>query len=214
MAAVAPPNLIGLPQKSNHNGMPDYTNAQFSQPPILIHSPKSSVRALSSRQDSTVQENSSERRLVDLCPDLQTSRTLAKSTSETGNIAQETIQCGESNEEQSTIARPRGQLQRANTDPRPQRPSPTTARDIPEENWELRHGWEDQYNSSEYLGLLSSVSRRYFRIFLRGVLGISADQKESRLSTCITPTNVTKPAANRKMRIIATPLKNGGCETV
>ena len=26
-----------------------------------------------------------------------------------------------------------------------------------EQNWELRHGWEEQYNSEEYLHLLSSV---------------------------------------------------------
>lgn len=26
-----------------------------------------------------------------------------------------------------------------------------------EQNWELRHGWEDQYNSEEYLQVLSSV---------------------------------------------------------
>ena len=53
--------------------------------------------------------------------------------------------------------RPRVQLQRANTDHGPQgRSSPGTSQ-AAEENWELRHGWEDQYNSSEYLGLLSSV---------------------------------------------------------
>ena len=26
-----------------------------------------------------------------------------------------------------------------------------------EENWELRHGWEEQYNSEEYLNILNSV---------------------------------------------------------
>ena len=30
-----------------------------------------------------------------------------------------------------------------------------------EQNWELRHGWEDQYNSEEYLHLLSSVCLRH-----------------------------------------------------
>lgn len=53
----------------------------------------------------------------------------------------------------------RGQLVRANTDHGPRRQSP--AKDPSgqeEENWELRHGWEDQYNSNEYLSLLSSVS--------------------------------------------------------
>ena len=27
-----------------------------------------------------------------------------------------------------------------------------------QDNWQMRHGWEDQYNSEEYLSLLSSVS--------------------------------------------------------
>ena len=26
-----------------------------------------------------------------------------------------------------------------------------------QDNWQMRHGWEDQYNSEEYLSLLSSV---------------------------------------------------------
>ena len=28
-----------------------------------------------------------------------------------------------------------------------------------QDNWQMRHGWEDQYNSEEYLSLLSSVSQ-------------------------------------------------------
>lgn len=53
--------------------------------------------------------------------------------------------------------RPRGQLQRANTEGNFSRRSPPARRAASEENWEMRHGWEDQYNSSEYLTLLSSV---------------------------------------------------------
>ena len=37
-----------------------------------------------------------------------------------------------------------------------------------QDNWQMRHGWEDQYNSEEYLSLLSSVSQsrpRDFRLF-------------------------------------------------
>jgi regulator-associated protein of mTOR len=34
-----------------------------------------------------------------------------------------------------------------------------------EENWELRHGWEDQYNSNEYLSFLTSVSRHMIGSF-------------------------------------------------
>ena len=58
---------------------------------------------------------------------------------------------------QQAGTRPRPHLQRANTDHGPQGRSPPGNSQASEENWELRHGWEDQYNSSEYLGLLSSV---------------------------------------------------------
>ena len=59
---------------------------------------------------------------------------------------------------QEALARtPNRPLLRANTDYGPRRQSPSTRLKIAEENWELRHGWEDQYNSSEYLRLLSSV---------------------------------------------------------
>lgn len=159
MAAVAPPQRVAFPQKSNHNETPDYVNAQFNQ--HLAHPTKHSANSLSSGQDSKVQENSHERRLINSYPDHESSRSLVKSVSEIDGDGPSKIQWENIDDDQSTIAvRPRGHLQRANTDPRPRRPSPTTAREIHEENWELRHGWEDQYNSSEYLGLLSSVSTR------------------------------------------------------
>lgn len=52
-------------------------------------------------------------------------------------------------------------LVRAKSDLGPQRAG-ANAEDGPaeEENWELRHGWEDQYNSDEYLSTLTSVSIR------------------------------------------------------
>lgn len=34
-----------------------------------------------------------------------------------------------------------------------------------EEEGEIRHGWEDQYNSSEFLGHLSSVRFKMFAVF-------------------------------------------------
>ncbi len=62
--------------------------------------------------------------------------------------------------QEALAQRPNRQLLRANTDYGPRRQSPSTTSGIAEEIWELRHGWEDQYNSSEYLGLLSSVRIR------------------------------------------------------
>lgn len=56
----------------------------------------------------------------------------------------------------------RSQLLRSSTDYGPRTPSPTppTRGSRDEENWELRHGWEEQYNS-EYLTILNSVSARW-----------------------------------------------------
>lgn len=58
----------------------------------------------------------------------------------------------------------RKQLPRAKSDLGPRGPSPTGVdTTTEEENWELRHGWEDQYNSNEYLSFLTSVSRHMYR---------------------------------------------------
>ena len=59
--------------------------------------------------------------------------------------------------------RPRRQaLTRSNTDHGPRRPSPSersaSTSEWTRDNEELRHGWEDQYQSSEYLNVLNSVS--------------------------------------------------------
>ena len=51
--------------------------------------------------------------------------------------------------------RPRQQLLRAATDFGPRKASPS--RPSSDEDWELRHGWEEQYNSEEYLTILNSV---------------------------------------------------------
>ena len=54
----------------------------------------------------------------------------------------------------------RPQLLRATTDVGPRSQSPNAVSSTPEEdgNWELRHGWEGEYNSEEYLNKLNSVS--------------------------------------------------------
>ena len=59
-------------------------------------------------------------------------------------------------ENQKLPHRPRAQLARTLTDLGPNHQA-KSARIGTEETGELRHGWEDQYNSSEFLGLLSSV---------------------------------------------------------
>jgi len=75
----------------------------------------------------------------------------------------------------------RKQLPRAKSDLGPRGPSPTRVdTTAEEENWELRHGWEDQYNSNEYLSFLTSVSRHMHR---KLSLGAEAKTKTMRAST-------------------------------
>lgn len=54
----------------------------------------------------------------------------------------------------------RPQLLRATTDvgPRNHSPSPIPSVTKDDDNWVLRHGWEQEYNSEEYLTALNSVS--------------------------------------------------------
>lgn len=65
----------------------------------------------------------------------------------------------EQTNESGLSSRPTSQLQRANTDSNMRRRQTVSSNKTVEEDWEMRHGWEDEYNSNEYLGLLSSVSR-------------------------------------------------------
>ena len=60
-------------------------------------------------------------------------------------------------ENQKLPHRSRAQLMRTQTDFGPKHQVRSSRIGGAEEVGELRHGWEDQYNSSEFLGLLSSV---------------------------------------------------------
>ena len=53
----------------------------------------------------------------------------------------------------------------------------STRETIGEEHAELRHGWEDQYNSSEFLGQLNSVLSTYYLsdLLILGRLTLSLD---------------------------------------
>lgn len=51
-----------------------------------------------------------------------------------------------------------GALVRSNTDVGPRRPLVSQQPEPAEDNWELRHGWDEQYNSAEYLSTLTAVS--------------------------------------------------------
>ena len=76
----------------------------------------------------------------------------------TQHVPRESHQLTQSHSEnQKLVHRPRAQISRTQTDFGPSH-QVRTEPGAGEDNGELRHGWEDQYNSSEFLGLLSSVS--------------------------------------------------------
>ena len=165
MTAVAPPHLSTFPPKPNLKDISDYVSDQFNQ--SSAHSTRHAGSS-SLGQDTAVQDIDHEKRRFDLYPDRESSRILVKSKSDIEHNSQgKNSNDGSNNGQIVNAIRTRRQLQRANTDRGPRRQSPSTARGNPEENWELRHGWEDQYNSSEYLGLLSSVSGILYFLFKR-----------------------------------------------
>lgn len=211
MTAIAPPQLAALPQKPNPKSTSDYINPQCVEP--LVHPPRHAASSNSLGKGSKGQENNHENEPTDPYPDPETSKTLIKAKSDTAKSGPEINLSKKSNEGQDlTAARPRGHLQRANTDRGPRRQSLSNAHSVPEENWELRHGWEDQYNSSEYLKLLSSVSTQRLLAIKGTLYRLEADGFERRLSTCTIRISAMKQVANPKMRIIVIHLKNGGCE--
>lgn len=156
MTAVASPQPDRLPPRAEHDNLLDYVNAQYRQPPI--QHPRQAQTTPSSHQDPP-QGRGQERARAEASVSRANSKSSAISKSSRGQSGQRTPSTGDSDQSQdASTVRPNTQLARANTDNGPRRQSSVTKHDAAEENWELRHGWEDQYNSTEYLGLLSSVS--------------------------------------------------------
>lgn len=157
MTAVASSQLGAIQQISNHDNLPDCVAPQFRQP--LPQPSTHTASQTGSHQGRLAQENGRRRRPNERSLAQADPRQSAKSRPDLVQLEQPGQTPTELPGSQNALgARPAAQLLRASTDTGPTRESPGTKRDVTEENWELRHGWEDQYNSSEYLGLLSSVS--------------------------------------------------------
>ena len=142
MATVASPHPGSLQHSSKDGHRPQYEIPHL--PPII---PKELIDVRYSGRGPSAQVN-----------EYDGAYTFARadSPSSTNPIRSEGAHAPVGSQE-ALAQRPNRQLLRANTDYGPRRQSPSTGPKVAEENWELRHGWEDQYNSSEYLGLLSSV---------------------------------------------------------
>lgn len=115
------------------------------------------------------------------------------------------------NENQKLPHRPRAQITRTQTDFGPNnqvRPSRAGAAD---EVGELRHGWEDEYNSAEFLGLLNSVSSHKFLVVLRSYYACT--DFAFRLSTCTLRTNDTRPGESLRIMKTSSLQRNGATRT-
>lgn len=164
MTAIASPQLGLLQQPSNRENPSQRVNPQhFQQHSSEPSRQLGSVKSLSSHSSSHV--NGNVRIHTSISADRSEARSPTESDSHVVHTAGQPPHTPGENQEM-LAGRPRGQLVRANTDYGPRRQSQSQEAQVAEENWELRHGWEDQYNSSEYLGLLSSVRTRSTYLFL------------------------------------------------
>lgn len=156
MTAVASSQLPTYRQTSNPENISEYVNAHLGQPLAqLSRDPVNTARHYSFLN----QENGGGRRPNEPSRGRPNSTNLALPRPDRGqpDLLAQANNLDPSDSRDTLVPRPE-QLVRAITVQGPRPPSPLSKRDITEENWELRHGWEDQYNSSEYLGLLTSVS--------------------------------------------------------
>lgn len=75
------------------------------------------------------------------------------------------------------------------------------------EDFQLRHGWHEEYTSSEYLKILNSVSNNITCLFL--ALGGFLIIASPRAFICISPRNGMKPLAYRRTQLGAGRAKIG-----
>ena len=145
MTTVLPPQTVPSLPVLNHENAPQNINGHARHD--SLEGPSRSAHSESSGELLTMPHDTPNRSF----PTPRRSRT---SVEQNGTSTQSS---GGAVASAGTSDRPRA-LQRANTDNNVRRRQTATSSEYVEENWEMRHGWEDQYTSSEYLGLLSSVS--------------------------------------------------------
>lgn len=164
MTAVASPQPGRFAQGPEHRNLLDYVNAPpFRQPPPVVQLPGPQVHSSAPLRQELPSARGQERQPAELSVSRTNSKNSANSTPSRGRArgqgGQRTPSSGHSDEGHDAVSvHPNVHLVRASTDYGPRRQSSVIKHEVLEENWELRHGWEDQYNSTEYLGLLSSVS--------------------------------------------------------
>lgn len=150
MLAVTSPTLP-YPSSNNHRNLHQYLSAQIRQ-----LSPERSAKASMGGKTHVRQDNAQAvepnqrpiRRVATEAP----ARSTPNGVSTPDRDAIGTTLHGD---DRSTKPAP---LVRSNSDFGPRRPDLPDRREPAEDSWELRHGWDEKYNSPEYLAELRSVS--------------------------------------------------------
>lgn len=77
-----------------------------------------------------------------------------------------------------------------------------------DEDITMRHGWQEEFTSSEYLKALHSVSRN--TLFCAALaLELTSDSNAARIFTCTSPRSVTRPMVFQEIRLAAGQLRIG-----
>lgn len=94
-------------------------------------------------------------------------------------------------------------LQRAKSDYGPRSVVSTKAATNEEDDFAMRHGWQEEYTSTEYLKLLNSVC------YIRWLVLYDDADLGTRISICISQKNDMKRVVYRKSRLEVGPYRSG-----
>lgn len=213
LAVTSPSSTFPYPSTNNHANLHQYVSAQIRQ-----LSPDRSAKASMGgktylRHDSAqpVEPSQTSQRPIRRVATEAPGRSTPNGVSATDR---DDIRVTVNGDHRSTKP---GPLVRSNTDLAPRRADLPNRPEPAEDRWELRHGWDEQYNSAEYLGQLRAVSAIPILSICcgkrRGEIG-AADSECGRGGTCTTWTSGTKQGASLDRKTQVTIPLNGACGTV
>lgn len=109
----------------------------------------------------------------------------------------------------SDSARPTSTLKRAKSDYGPRVGFDRSAIGDDEEDFAMRHGWQEEYTSSEYLKILNSVSQAAAGLSALPCVSVLINMRLCRISTCISQKSVTRQMAFQGTPLVAGQVKIG-----
>lgn len=154
IAITSPPSNLPHQSSNHHENLHRYVSAQIRQ-----LSPERSSRASMAR---TAQRQGNAQGVENQRPIRRVATEVPGRPMPNGVSAAEHDDIGTTVNGGDQSAKP-GALVRFSTDLGPRRRSVPDRPDSAEDNWVLRHGWDEQYNSAEYLSQLTAVSDMKFQ---------------------------------------------------